>query len=300
MSQPYIQGVLTPEFRFSQHSLADFEDCPRRFYLRHVARQAWPLLETGPHGMDALTYHDYLRRGATLHRWIERYWLGLPPSAAGSRPTFDDPGDRELAVWWARFQATDFSGLPERRLPELELSAPLGEFRLYARFDLLAIGAGAGSTGDVDQDKRLVIVDWKTLRGETPPSPQFLKQRMQTRAYLYVLTTAGAPFNDGAPIAPEQCAMRYWLANFPERPWVEITYSRGDYEADREHLIGLASDAARRTGGEAFELTSDERHCTYCTYRTLCHRRGEPVSIGLLDDDVVQIMPSSDAESLDY
>lgn len=284
--------MLEPDFRFSQHSLGDFEDCPRRFYLRYVARQAWPLVETGPHGMDALTYREYLRRGATLHRWIERFWLSPPASALDLPPPPDPASDPELAVWWARFLATDFGDLPAERLPELELSAPLGEHRLYARFDLLAID------NQESGQHRLVVVDWKTLRGDQPPSLDFLRRRLQTRVYLYVLATAGAPFNGGDPVAPERCAMRYWLANFPEQPWAEIGYTRAEYEADRAQLLALAADAARRTGEAEFEKTDDERKCTYCIFRTLCHRRG--ANGAAPPDDEEEINLSGDAQTLDY
>jgi hypothetical protein len=242
--------------------------------------------------MDALTYREYLRRGATLHRWIERHWLEPQPSAPGLSPSPDPSADPELAVWWARFRATDFAGLPAERLPELALSAPLGEHRLYARFDLLAADA------DTASPRRLVIVDWKTLRGDRAPAFEFLRQRLQTRVYLYVLVMAGAPFNGGQPVEPEQCSMRYWLANFPEQPWVEIGYSRAEFEIDRARLPALAADAARRPDEATFEKTDDERKCTYCSYRTLCHRRGADGTAPPDEEDEINL--SGDAQTLDY
>jgi hypothetical protein len=284
-------NVFDPNFQFSQHSLSDFADCPRRFYLRYIAKQAWPLVETGPTGLDVLDYQNYLRQGAILHRWIERYWLGISTSAPATQ-------NSELAVWWSRFLAADFSGLPEQRLPELELVAPLGEHRLYARFDLLAIDPSSTERVGAGRGSRAVIVDWKTLRGENAPSYPFLKNRLQTRVYLYVLATAGAPFNDGAPFEPEHCAMRYWLANFPERPWLEIGYSRAEYEQDRVRLLALAQDAARREGEAQYEKTDDERHCTYCNYRTLCHRRGLPDAPA--PDEDVQVVDLNEVQALEY
>jgi CRISPR/Cas system-associated exonuclease Cas4 (RecB family) len=285
--------VLDPHFRFSQHSLSDFADCPRRFYLRHVARQAWPLLVSGPHGMDAQTYQGYLQRGALLHRWIERYWSGIPTSnlELGTQHA-------ELGLWWSRFQATDFSGLPVQRFPELELSAPLGDYRVYARFDLLALHPHANLLSEGDS-VGAVIVDWKTLRGDTPPSHEFLKRRLQTRVYLYVLATAGAPFNGGQPIPPEACAMRYWLANFPERPWVEIRYSRAEYVQDAALLNALAANIKSRSGQDQFPKTDDVRHCTYCTYRTLCHQHSVQ-DAAVPDEEVSQSIDIGAGEALDY
>jgi hypothetical protein len=283
--------VLPDDFRFSQYSLSDFQDCPRRFYLRYIARQAWPLVETGPHGLGPQEYQDYLRRGALLHRWIERHWLGIPNSELATQHF-------ELSVWWSRFLAADFSGLPEQRLPELELSAPLGEFRLYARFDLLALPPHPSPLPQGEREK-IVIVDWKTLRGGNAPSYDFLKRRLQTRVYLYVLATAGAPFNGGEPFAPEQCVMRYWLANFPERPWVEITYSQAEYAQDAARLLALAQDAAQRNGEAQFPKTDDERKCTYCVYRTLCHQRGAP-GAAMPDEEMDMHMQATDVQALDY
>ncbi len=299
------QMVLPPEFRFSQHSLSDFAECPRRFYLKHIAKQAWPLTETGPGGMDALTYQAYLRRGTILHRWIERYWMGIGnderqtmddgnPSPVSRRPSAVSD-EAELDLWWQRFTHTDFADLPPQRLPELELVAPINESLLYARFDLLALATPSESSKPPEP---ITIVDWKTLRGDNPPSYAFFKNRLQTRIYLYVLATAGAPFNNGQPIVPEQCRMRYWLANFPEQPWVEITYSQAEYAADHARLSGLIDDAIYRETEVEFEKTNDEKHCTYCNYRTLCQRRG---AVGAAPpDEETGLIDLENIPTLDY
>jgi hypothetical protein len=277
--------MLDPAFLFSQHSLGDFADCPRRFYLRYAARQAWPLVETGPEGMDPLRYQAYLRRGATLHRWIERYWLGIGP-AAGEE-------DEELRVWWARFLASDFSGLPPVRLPELALAAAVGPHRLYARFDLLAVDPAPSPGG-----ARAVIIDWKTLRSENPPRLAFLRRRTQTRVYLYVLAEAGAAYNGGSPFEPERCSMRYWLANFPHQPWVDVPYSSAEHEDNRRWLRGLADAAAGGEGEAQYPMTGDERRCTYCAYRTLCRRQGAPG--GELPDEEAAEFDAESAPELEY
>lgn len=292
--------TLEPGFIFSQHSLTDFLDCPRRFFLRYIRKQAWPLLEVAPMGMDALTYREYLRKGALLHQWIERYWLGVPsPQSPLPSDGAGDSGlainDAELSVWWTRFLATDFSALPPQRTPELELVAPLGEFRLYARFDLLAAG-GAG--------RPLTIVDWKTLRGDRAPGYDFLKRRVQTRVYLYVLATAGGPYaheGDGnQSVEAGSCEMRYWLANFPEQPWVDIGYSPAEYRADYERLLGVARDIASRSDEAAFEKTADERHCAVCTYRTLCHRASASGLDMPAADAEARVIDLSDVQELEY
>ncbi|HEY3291068.1 MAG TPA: PD-(D/E)XK nuclease family protein [Anaerolineae bacterium] len=251
--------MLDPAFKFSQHSLSDFIECPRRFYLHYVARQPWPLVDADPLKLEPLERQLYLKRGQVLHRWIERFWLGVPAGLA------DDP---ELNLWWERFQATDFSALPAIRLPELELVAALDspdERLLYARFDLLAVENG-----------QAVIIDWKTLRGEHPPRYQVFANRLQTRVYQYVLATAGAAYNEGAPFAPEDISLRYWLAHFPDAPWVNVPYSQAQYARDSQWLSALIADITHREGEAQFELTPDERKCAFCTYRTLCRRENAP------------------------
>ena len=259
----YTAGMLDPVFVFSQQSLSDFQDCPRRFYLRYVARLVWPMPLRLPPGADARQYESRARRGALLHRWIERYWLGIPAqSPAPVQPPPAPEEQAELLTWWRRFLDTDFSDLPPQRLPELSLVAALGHFRLAARFDLLAIEAGG----------RAVVVDWKTSGSRALLDAAAMRQRLQTRAYLYTLATAGAAYYGGAPIEPAQCQLRYWLASFPAQPWIEIDYTAADYQADRERLLDLAGDAARRSGEEQFPRTDDERHCAWCAYRVLCRR----------------------------
>ena len=275
---------LDRQFVFSQHSLADYDACARRFYLRFIARQAWPMVEDGPEGLSAVERQAYLQRGKTLHRWIERRMLGLSAGA-----DIAASADAELAVWWERFLATDLSALPARRTPELELACVVDGARLYARFDVLAVA----------DDGRAVIVDWKTLRGQQPPPQAFFRDRLQTRVYLYALAAAGAPFNGGRPFDPAQLSMRYWLANFPERPWVDVPYSRADFEADGRRLAAMIAAIRARSGEAAFEKTERLQTCASCSYRTLC-ARGAAISVEAepLDEDA--LLDETDAPALEY
>lgn len=298
-SELKLAYMLDPDFRFSQHSLNDFAECPHRFYLRYIAKQSWPLLETGPGAMEALTYQAYLRRGVILHRWIERHWLGMNGAPQSPPTTVADAADSdemELSLWWQRFSSADLAGLPPLRLPELALVAPLGDALLYARFDLLALPSDNNHATGHNSD--IVIVDWKTLRGNAAPGERFFRNRLQTRIYLYVLATAGAPFNGGQPIAPERCRMRYWLANFPDRPWVEIGYSQAEYEADARQLSALVSDALSRRRRDAFERTANEAHCQYCNYRTLCQR--QPIAGFAPPDESPALIDLETIPTLDY
>jgi len=294
-----LDSVLSPDFLFSQHSLNDYLECPRRFYLQYIAKQVWPLLETGYDGMDVLQYREYLRQGVRLHRWIERHWLGISPTLSLAEAKMaDSASDIELQTWWGRFLDSDFSALPAQRLPELELAAQIDDYRLYARYDLLAI-----------EKDRAVVVDWKTIRFNRPLPHHFWRDRLQTRVYLYVLASAGAPFNGGQPIPPENCSMRYWLANQPSddndenaasaSAWIDINYSQAEFEADERRLRTLVQHIALCKHENEFEKTANEHRCTFCTFRTLCHRQGLPDS-EWPDEDKLSHLLTEDVPELEY
>ena len=110
-----------------------------------------------------------------------------PPAPAGHsarnlRPRRGGPAGRVVAGLSRLRRPT----CPQRQYPELTLSVPLGDHRLIAKFDLLAIEPGG----------RAVIVDWKT--GQRRQGQSWLAGRLQTRVYRYVLAQAGAHLNDGA------------------------------------------------------------------------------------------------------
>jgi hypothetical protein len=143
------------------------------------------------------------------------------------------------------------------RLPEIQLSTPVGDQRLLARFDLLAITPG----------ERAVIVDWKTTRHK--PKRATLAARLQTRVYPFVLAEAGAELF-GGPLKPEQISVVYWFAEAPTEPEV-FEYSAAAHEDARAYLSGLIGEVIKRRE-EIWPLTEDVKRCEYCVYRSLCNR----------------------------
>ncbi|MCX7707284.1 MAG: PD-(D/E)XK nuclease family protein [Anaerolineae bacterium] len=247
--------MLPPDFVFTQANLQDYVECRRRFQLRYLWELAWPAIEAEP----ADDYEAHVRDGELFHQLVHQHQLGLGADRlqAFVAAAAEESGG-QLAAWWENYRKAGPSDLPEQRYPELTLSAPLGDHRLLAKYDLVAIAPGL----------RAEIVDWKT--GTSRPSRAMLAARLQTRVYRYVLVQAGAQLNDGQPFRPEQVAMRYWFANFPDQA-ERFPYDATQYEADGKYLTALVAEIAVAGEGD-FPLTDDVRRCRFCAYRSLCDR----------------------------
>jgi hypothetical protein len=249
--------TLPPGFHFSQASLQDFADCPRRFQLRFLLRLAWPAVESEP----ALENERYMQLGQRFHRLAQQHLLGLPEERLA--PPEDEP---ELPQWWANYLSCGAAlaaeaGGPERPMVEISLSAPFGGHRLVAKYDALALL-------DAPTGKRVRILDWKTSRSR--PRRERLASRLQTRVYPYLVCAAGACLNRGAAFLPEQVEMVYWFSAFPEKPEV-FRYSAEQYRQDEAFLLGLIRQIESLAAGD-FLLASASDACRFCTYRSLCDR----------------------------
>jgi CRISPR/Cas system-associated exonuclease Cas4 (RecB family) len=247
---------LPPAFQFSQNSLQDYADCPRRFQLRYVEGIRWPAVESEP-----LHEHEQLlEQGVEFHLLVQRHLQGIPPDQL-------TPHKRPLAEWWEAYLKSPPPNLPQGvQLPENQLSTPVGASRLMAKLDLLVVEPG----------RRVVIVDWKTSRSR--PERAHLAQRLQTRVYPYVVAEAGAHLF-GGPLEPEQISLVYWFAQAPASPEV-FEYSPAQHEDNRAYLTMLVQDILDRRE-DVWKLTDDESHCRFCIYRSLCNRG---VQAGLLDE----------------
>jgi len=250
-------NVLPPEFQFSQSSLQDYWECPRRFELRYLLRVQWPALKSEP----VLEFEHRAELGRRFHEMVYQSILGVPEEQIAAQAT-----DPDLAAWWEAFvRSPILNALPAWRRAEFTLSAPFGGghlseggYRLTAKYDLLAIDPG----------RRLVIVDWKTAG--RPQQRAALANRLQTRVYPYLLVEAGRAWNSGQPPLPEQIEMIYWFTNEPSQP-VHFHYSPAQWLSDRETLATLVREIASRRPAD-FPLTLDEKKCLYCEYRSLCNR----------------------------
>ena len=163
--------TLPTDFQFSQGSLQDYVDCPRRFQLRYLLRLAWPAVEAEP----ALENERHLQQGAAFHRLAHQHILGLSPERLSSMVT-----DEDLSRWWRNYLNSAPADLAGLRYPEVALSAPVSGHRLVAKYDLIVVGPGQRST----------ILDWKTSRKR--PRRKWLAKSLQTRVYPYLLVRAGS------------------------------------------------------------------------------------------------------------
>ena len=259
---------LQPDFQFSQSSLQDFVDCQRRFLLRYIQRLAWPALETEP----VLENEHFLQKGSHFHRLVQQHVLGVPKESLEKGIQ-----ESELAGWWQHYlewasKTIGFEGLsyPANLFPEISVSAPIGKYRLIAKYDLLVN----------KDDGHWLVVDWKTSRKR--PRREWLLEKLQTFVYPYLLARAGASLNGGQGIEPDLIEMVYWFADFPEQP-ERILYSAVKFQTDENYLLSLLARISRLEGDE-FRKTDRLERCAYCVYRSLCERGLQAGPIGEYPD----------------
>lgn len=242
---------LPEDFQFSQSAVQDYADCARRFYLRYVRQLRYPAPESEP----IRDFEERMELGERFHLLIYQHQIGIPAEVL--RATLDD---EDLETWFDRYLESGLKGLPDKRYPELALTVPLADRRLIAKFDLLA----------VEQGDQMVIIDWKTTPNR--PSRDDLKARWQTIIYPYVLAKAGAHLYGGKPIPPEQIRMVYWFAEAPAQPET-FEYDADQFARAESRINDIAAELLSRADEEAaFPLTTDERHCKYCVYRSYTER----------------------------
>lgn len=269
---------LPPDFQFSQSNLQDYVDCRRRFQLRYLMKVSWPALESQP----VQESERLMRQGARFHRMLQQAFSGVPLERISAMQM-----DAELSVWWANFQSRvpqllgfDLQELPQSALiPESSLVAPLGPFRAVAKIDLILNRL----------PEKIIIVDWKTSR--RAPRRETQSRRIQTQLYPYLLVSAGAQWNNGQPLFPEQVEMLYWYASEPDK-LQRFAYDQRQYEQGQELLLSLANEISALPM-DAFHMTNREERCKYCVYRSLCARG---VTAGTLDGEDFDL---DEVESMD-
>ena len=258
----------TPLNTLSQSSLQDYMDCARRFQLRYLEKLSYPAVESEP----ALENEKHQQEGEYFHRLVQQYLIGIPSEQISKLAN-----SANLQRWWENFLA--HPGIRAHKelgslYTETTLSAPLQNFRLVAKYDLITV-----------HDGKVTIYDWKTYRKRS--RNEWLKGRMQTRVYPALMVHAGAHLNNGKPFEPEQIEMVYWFADFPDEP-ARFTYTSAQYQRDWDTLLKLADEII---SASSYPLTEDRQKCVFCNYRSYCER-------GTQAGDVEQAEAEMEAEEL--
>jgi len=244
---------IPDDFQFSQASLEDYRECPRRFELKYLLRLSWPGIKVKP----VSGYEFALYQGILFHRMVFQHITGIPEERLK-----ENISDREMAGWWKNYlESKLYYG---KVFPEVILSGSTGEHFLVAKYDLIKI-----------EDDKITIIDWKTSK--KIPDRNYLKERIQTRLYLYLLVKEGIyVYNNHRSFEPEKVQMIYWFVNFPENP-VTFFYDSFLYRGDEKYLMSIIREIK---SGKEFAKTDATVNCRYCVYRSLCDRGKEAGSAG--------------------
>ena len=267
-----LKSELSPSFTFSQSSLQDYFDCPRRFQLRYIEHLAWPAVETEP----VLENERRQQEGQLFHRMVQQHLVGLPVEKLTRLANSPD-----ISRWWENYLNYKFELDGYSKYTELALNAPSGSHRLLAKYDLVAILPG----------HKAIIFDWKTYHKR--PKDEWMAVRMQTRVYRALLVQAGAYLNGGVPIQPGLVEMVYWYADFPSEP-ARFPYNATQYKRDWDTMTGLINEIGNH---RSFPLTEDDKKCAYCPYRSYCDRGGKA---GALDDSDAEMETATAEFNLNF
>jgi len=268
--------IPSEDFVFSQSALEAYRDCPRRFKLRFMAELRWPGLET----QDVLAHEAQIELGDEFHKLLHMHSLGVSPQSIESIIS-----DEDLRAWWKRYLDWQKDHLPGKRWAEINLTTPVGQSLLTAKYDVIAKRSDGG----------FLIVDWKSGRVE---SKAHLARRLQTSVYPFVLARAGESLNDGVPIQAEQIQMVYWFAQTGET--VEFETSTTAVAKTESVLTATIDEIAARF---EFPMTDDERRCRFCVYRSLCERGREAGGIEdmpEIEDDEIPDINIDDIEEIAF
>jgi CRISPR/Cas system-associated exonuclease Cas4 (RecB family) len=244
-------------FTFSQGKLQDYLDCQRRFELKYLLNRPWPAIVANP----VKEYELMTKMGQAFHQMIRQYFLGI--SINRISPMIHD---EKLRNWWNSFlelrthsEQMDYIWQKQtQNYPEVSITANIANYQIIAKYDLISIIPG----------EKIIILDWKT--SNKIPSPNWLKDRMQTKIYPHLLVDAGAFLNQGRSIDPDSVEMRYWFANNPDQMQI-FEYNQDQYLSNKNYLLKLIDEINQKQPNE-FNPTTEIWRCRFCTYRSLCGR----------------------------
>lgn len=244
--------------RLSQGQLQAFLTCAQRFKLRYLEKLPWPHSPLDPQQASAI------RQGQEFHQLLERYFLGLSIDE-------DNTSDRQLWMWWRRFEENLVPLPPGRMLPEQGLTIPVGEHFLTGRFDLVLIGS--------EKDHPPIhIYDWKTSR---PRPTTDLQEEWQSRLYLALIAESKNALMGGRKTpCPDQITLTYWYVSDPRNPRT-INYSAKKHEQNWAEIQLLVTEIDSCQQKNQWPLTDNWSHCRSCSFWSYCGRLddGTPANV---------------------
>lgn len=266
---------MNERLHLAQQHLYTFGACPRRFYLRYLARVPWPEAPLGSE--QELAYE----RGRRFHRWIERDFLGLPV-------TDETDMDPVLRRWWSIYRASGPKLPAGQRFVETSLTIPIGRERrhtLSGRFDLVIVNR------DEDGQLAAAIYDWKT--GE-PRDVGRLQRAWQTRVYLAVLAEGGAALAPDTPeaFAPDRLSFTYWYVEDPDHPRI-IRYDAAAHRHNLAELEAVVAHIDEQLVSGEWPLTDVLAECGQCAYQAYCGRQSADGPL-LPEPDEEDVEPGED------
>ncbi len=108
-----------------------------------------------------------------------------------------------------------------------------------------------------------------------------VRQTLRGQRFAEVETPMLHAIAGGAAVEPRQIEMVYWYAEFPDDPEIFV-YDDEQFARDRAYLTALVEEITAKAEGmvdvaetaEAgdFPMTTDEKQCSYCAYRSFCDR----------------------------
>lgn len=243
------------KFDYSQNKLHDYLECPRRFELRYLLQRIWPAVHSEP----VLEMEEQINNGKLFHLMVQQYFSGINPDVILMQVE-----NLKISNWWREFLnfAKPYINLTHQS--EVLISTKINNKRLVGVFDLLVYSPGG----------KITIIDWKT--NQIRPTRKNLEQHIQTRLYPLLLTSGGKQWNNNNEIQPDQIEMIYWFANHPDEPQ-SFLYSQHQYQSDLIFIQGLINQIETTNVGE-FPLTTNQKLCNFCKYRSLCGRGSKPGS----------------------
>jgi hypothetical protein len=240
---------LNPDFIFSANSMQDYLDCPRRFELKYLFKQAWPAIESKP----VLELEHRQQLGNQFHQLVHQYLTGIPENILSATVS-----DADLDAWFRNFLEFIKPSKYDPCFTEFPLRMAINGFQVMSVYDLLGV-----STEGI-----LQILDWKT--GEHLPKKENLAKRVQTILYPYMVLECMGSFLPQRQFSPEQIQMTYWFAVHPGK---EITYThdKDTHHSSEDFLTHLISEIQSKEPG-SFDCTQNTHLCNFCVYRSLCER----------------------------